>query len=142
MSGDFIDSIACLYSATVDERGGSYVVEIPEREVEVGDIEPGSTVRVALLDDGDETGTRERPTNQAKPRTTSTHPEPPVEVGDVREVEIESTGDQGDGIAKIDRGFVVIVPGASPGDRVKVEIETVQPNYAVGNVVEEEDTLW
>ncbi|MFB6081636.1 MAG: TRAM domain-containing protein [Halanaeroarchaeum sp.] len=139
MSGDFIDSIACLYSATVERSNGSYVVEIPEREVEFGDIDPGSTVRVALLDEGDRSG-RARP--QTRSRETA-HPEPPVDVGDVREVEIESTGDQGDGIAKIDRGFVVIVPGASPGDRVTVEIETVQPNYAVGHVVDEQDdTPW
>ena len=38
---------------------------------------------------------------------------------------IESLGDQGDGITKIDRGYVVIVPGTRPDDKVTVEIENV-----------------
>ncbi|MFB6125126.1 MAG: TRAM domain-containing protein [Halanaeroarchaeum sp.] len=144
MSGDFIDSIACLYSGTVRKEGGSYVVDVPEREIRLGDIEEGSTVRIAILDDGDEEGNAEprRRRHTAQDRTGS-HPEPPVEEGDVREVRVESTGDQGDGIAKIDRGFVVIVPDAAPGDEVTVEIETVQPNYAVGQIVEESSgQLW
>ncbi|MGM0398195.1 MAG: TRAM domain-containing protein [Halobacteriota archaeon] len=89
-----------------------------------------------MRDDSDDA-----PTPQPSPsasRKPAEHPEPPVEEGDVREVTIESTGDQGDGIAKVDRGFVVIVPGARPGDDVTVEIESVQPNYAVANVVGDE----
>lgn len=139
MSGDFVDSIACLYSATVTESNGSYVVEVPEREIELGDVEPGSTIRVAIIrEDSEETATPQPST--APPRRSTDHPEPPVAEGDVREVTIESTGDQGDGIAKVDRGFVVIVPGARPGDDVTVEIESVQPNYAVASVVEDEST--
>ena len=37
-----------------------------------------------------------------------------VESGDIHEVTIESLGDQGNGIAKIDCGYVVIVPGTRP----------------------------
>lgn len=139
MPGDFIDSIACLYSATVTETDGSYVIEVPEREIEMGDVDPGSTVRVAILRDDSEETASETTTATAARRPTD-HPEPPVEEGDVRDVTIESTGDQGDGIAKIDRGFVVIVPGARPGDDVTVEVESVQPNYAVASVIEDEST--
>lgn len=147
MSGDFVDSIVCLYSATVTKQGDSYVIDVPEREIAMGDVDPGSTVRVAILNDG----TERRPSTASTASTSSsgrsqrrtTHPEPPVEAGDVRDVTIESTGDQGDGIAKIDRGFVVIVPGATPGDEVTVEIDSVQPNYAVAEIVEEQgDALW
>lgn len=34
----------------------------------------------------------------------------------MREVPIKPIGDQGDGIAKVERGFVVIIPGATPVD--------------------------
>ncbi|MFB6094466.1 MAG: TRAM domain-containing protein [Halanaeroarchaeum sp.] len=139
MADDFLDSIACLYSASVTERDGSYVVEVPEREIELGDVDPDRPVRVAILRD-DEEESRSAP--DAARDSSTQHPEPPVDVGDVREVTVESTGDQGDGIAKVDRGFVVIVPGASPGDEVTVEIESVQPNYAVAEIVEDDPDPW
>ncbi|MFW5905213.1 MAG: TRAM domain-containing protein [archaeon] len=139
MTGDFVDSIACLYSAEVTEQDGSYVVEVPEREIELGDVDAGSTVRVAILR-GSSNDSDAGAEPAAVPDRQSAHPEPPVEEGDVHEVTIESTGDQGDGIAKVDRGFVVIVPGARPGDEVTVEIDSVQPNYAVAEVVEDEST--
>lgn len=139
MTNNFVESIACLYSATVTESDGSYVVEVPEREVDLGEIDAGSTVRVAILrDDAEEAPATASAATASRPKTP--HPEPPVEEGDVREVEIESTGDQGDGIAKVDRGFVVIVPGARPGDEVTVEIDSVQPNYAVAEIVEEDQS--
>jgi len=139
MTSDFIDSIACLYSAEVTEVDGSYVVDVPERELELNDIDPGSTVRIAIVDD-ETTETSSPSTPRTATRDDHTHPEPPVDEGDVREVTIESTGDQGDGIAKVDRGFVVIVPGARPGDQVTVEIGSVQPNYAVAEIVEDGST--
>ena len=49
---------------------------------------------------------------------------------------IESVGDQGDGIAKVERGYVVIVPGARPGDEVEVEIQNARENVAFGEVIE------
>ncbi|OYR81860.1 deoxyribonuclease, partial [Halorubrum sp. E3] len=48
-------------------------------------------------------------------------------------------GDQGDGIAKVERGYVVIVPETSVGDRVTVEIQQVRENVAFADVVD--DTL-
>ena len=47
---------------------------------------------------------------------------------------IESLGDQGDGIAKIDCGYVVIVPGTRPDDEVTVEIEQARENLAFARV--------
>lgn len=49
---------------------------------------------------------------------------------------IEPIGDRGDGIAKVDRGYVVIVPGAQPGEEPIVEIEAVRPNVAFVSVVD------
>jgi predicted RNA-binding protein with TRAM domain len=56
--------------------------------------------------------------------------------GEVRDVTIETTGDQGDGIAKVERGYVVIVPGGQPGDELSVEIEQVKENVAFAIIVE------
>jgi len=54
-------------------------------------------------------------------------------------VTIESLGDQGDGIAKIDRGYVVIVPGTRPDDEVTVEIENARENVAFARVRDDDD---
>jgi predicted RNA-binding protein with TRAM domain len=51
-------------------------------------------------------------------------------------VTIETTGDQGDGIAKVERGYVVIVPDGQPGDELSVEIEQVKENVAFASIVE------
>jgi predicted RNA-binding protein with TRAM domain len=60
---------------------------------------------------------------------------PPVEQGDVRSVTIDTLGDQGDGLARVERGFVVIVPGTQPGDRVDVEITDVRQTVAFAEPV-------
>ena len=63
-------------------------------------------------------------------------PEPPervspVEPGEMRMVTITDRGRRGDGIALVERGFVVIVPGTAPDDRVLIEIEEVRDSYAL-----------
>lgn len=68
---------------------------------------------------------------------SGTLPEPPVDEGEIREVTIESVGDQGDGIAKVERGFVVIVSGASVGEQPTIEIERVRENVAFASVRED-----
>ena len=40
----------------------------------------------------------------------------------------------GDGVARVE-GFGVFVPGAEPGQRVKVQIVKVGDTYAIGRVV-------
>ncbi|HII51365.1 MAG TPA: TRAM domain-containing protein, partial [Halobacteriales archaeon] len=51
--------------------------------------------------------------------------------------EIESLGKQGDGIARAERGYVIIVPGSSVGEQVKIEIIDVKPNFSMASVVED-----
>jgi predicted RNA-binding protein with TRAM domain len=58
----------------------------------------------------------------------------PVEEGKEYDVEIDSVGEKGDGIAKID-GFIIFVPDVSKGDKVKVKVIRVLRNYAFGEVV-------
>jgi predicted RNA-binding protein with TRAM domain len=59
-----------------------------------------------------------------------------VEVGEQRNVEIEDLGEQGDGITRVERGFVVIVPDTELGERVSVKIESVRDSVAFASVVE------
>lgn len=130
------DKLLCLFSADVREEDDSYVVEVPRREVETGSIEPGDTYRVALISQsGGE------PTTVEETETTSEStdgPQPPVEPGEMRYVEIEDIGKQGDGIARVERGYVIIVPGGEVGERVKIEVTEVKSNFAVGEIVEED----
>ncbi len=128
------EKLLCLFSADVSDDGDRYVVEVPRREVDTGSIQPGETYRVALIaaaeseesDDGG--GTSSAPSE----------PQPPVESGEIRYVEIEDIGKQGDGIARVERGYVIIVPGADIGERVKVEISEVKSNFAVGEILDED----
>lgn len=131
------DSLQSLFTATVEERDNRYYIEIPESEIEHEVAAPGETYRVAVLPH--KTETEEPPetgSSTDEPRTApDSQPEPPVDEGEVRSVEIESVGDQGDGIAKVERGYVVIVPEAKPGDKPTVEIEQVKQNVAFARVV-------
>lgn len=125
------DQLRCLFSATVEERGDSYVIEVPDREIQLGDIQNGETYRVAMLSSSATTDTEEADTD-----TEQSLPTPPVEEGETRTVEIESLGEQGDGITRVERGFVVIVPDTEPSERVTVEITDVRENVAFADVVE------
>jgi len=59
----------------------------------------------------------------------------PVKEGDVVDLTIEAVGSKGDGIAKV-QGFIVFVPNTKTGDKVKVKIVSVRPNFALGQIAE------
>lgn len=61
---------------------------------------------------------------------------PPVTEGDIREVEIETLGEQGDGIARTDQGYVIIVPDTAVGDTVRVNLTDVQDNVGFATVID------
>jgi predicted RNA-binding protein with TRAM domain len=123
------DDLLCLFSAEVTERDGSYRVEVPGREVTLGSIETGTSYRVALV----YTPEGEEP---AQPEQDEQPSQPPVDEGDIREVEIEDIGSQGDGIARVDRGYVVFVSETKPGDRVTIRITETRENVAFAEVVQ------
>ncbi|AFA38577.1 putative RNA-binding protein, contains TRAM domain [Pyrobaculum oguniense TE7] len=58
----------------------------------------------------------------------------PVKEGDIVEVEVVEKSRKGDGVARVE-GFVIFIPGAEPGQKVKVQIERVGGTYAVGKIV-------
>ena len=133
------ERLHCLFSATVEERDGSYVVELPEREIELGAIDGSGTYRVALLPVSE--GSTPTQSDGTEPETTaeppdSGRPAPPVEEGEVRTVEIEDIGSQGDGITRVERGYVIIVPDTERSERVRIEITDVQENVAFAEVIE------
>lgn len=136
------DSLHTLFSATVEERDGTYQIEVPREEIDHDSVVPGEAYRIAVFPkarpetDSPDVSTRER--SESRSGTGRTEQGPPVDEGEVRDVTVESLGDQGDGIAKVERGYVVIVPEAEPGDEVTVEIEEVRENVAFANIVSDE----
>lgn len=129
------EELTCLFSATVDESAESYLIEVPQAEVEEGFVDISQAHQVALLSvesepvpaDSESTNTEEKEVDRQ---------EPPVNVGEQRIVEINQIGDQGDGLTRVERGFVVIVPETQQGERVRIQIQTVKENVAFAEVVE------
>jgi len=145
------ESLTCLFTAELEpDDDGGYVVSVPKREIEHGSVIPGETYRVAVIErDGAGSSTDggavdSSPATERRPKkntggspTTPSTSGPPVSEGEIRDVTIETLGDKGDGIAKIERGYVVIVPDAELGDEVTVEITSVRENVSFATVIEE-----
>jgi len=115
----------------VQQDGATYI-EIPEQEMALGGIDAGDVYRIAILEAQEESGNEESVSSQNAPT-------PPVEVGDERTVDIEDIGEQGDGIARVERGYVIIVPDTEQGERVTIKITDVRENLGFGEVLERED---
>ncbi|MDL0129085.1 TRAM domain-containing protein [Halobacterium salinarum] len=128
--------LRCLFGGAVEQQDGTYLIEIPEREIDLGDLQQGETYRVAVLGASATDDATETPTGSQSERTPST---PPVAEGEQRTVEIEDIGEQGDGITRVERGFVVIVPDTERGERVPIEITDVTENVAFAEVAEREN---
>jgi predicted RNA-binding protein with TRAM domain len=124
------DDLLCLFNAEVERSEDGFAVTVPDREIETGAVDAGEVYRVALMARSREDGSSTSPSNPDQPQ-------PPVEEGEIRYVEIEDLGKQGDGIARVERGYVIIIPGGQVGERVKIEITEVKSNFAVGEIVEE-----
>ncbi|MDO6354969.1 23S rRNA (uracil(1939)-C(5))-methyltransferase RlmD [Caloramator sp. CAR-1] len=59
----------------------------------------------------------------------------PVEVGKIYDIDITGMGFQGEGVGRIEN-FAIFVKGALKGERVKVEVEKVQKNFAFAKLIE------
>ena len=97
---------------------------------------PASTTETTTSSRSETTRT-ERPPTEAGTTTRADPNGPPVTEGERRTVTIETLGDEGDGIAKVERGYVVIVSDAEPGDSVTVEITNVRENVSFASIVSE-----
>lgn len=136
------DSLRLLYETTLEEREDEYVLTLPKGLVEDSSLANDSSYRVALLDSASDSRQSKSDRSETIPQVTEPTDEqriesqgPPVEIGDVRSVTIDTLGDQGDGIAKVERGFIVIVPDTRPGDHVDVEITNVADSVAFAEPV-------
>jgi len=105
------------------------VVEVPNDV----DVEAGSSYTIAVypaeatVDENQDRGDRERSSSGSRQT-------PPVRVGDLVDVTIESLGEEGDGVAKVAGGFTVFVPDGEVGDELTVEIETVKERFAFAEI--------
>jgi len=124
------EKLLCLFSAEIESEDDRSVVEVPRREIDTGSVTPGETYRVALI------STEEAAEGATESSAPPDEPQPPVERGEIRYVEIEDLGKQGDGIARVERGYVIIVPDTEIDERVKIEVTEVKSNFAVGEVIE------
>lgn len=135
------ESLLTVFSAEIERRNGRPIVELPERELQVGELEEGRAYRIAILPQpGTNAGSTKSTGNAGRKRKRRAKQtgEPPVEEGERCEVEIEDVGEQGDGIARVGPGYVVFVPNTAVGDRVTVEITDAQDNFAFAEVVQGE----
>jgi predicted RNA-binding protein with TRAM domain len=123
------EELQCLFSASIEEQDGSYVIDVPERELR-------ETYRVALVSSPTQSEPEQSEQAETGSQSQREPQEPPVEESETREVEIEDIGEQGDGITRVERGFVVIVPDTKESERVKIEITDVRQNVAFAEVVE------
>lgn len=133
------DDLFTVFSAEIQFRDGVPVIEVPERELDVGSLASGEAYRVAVLpqrgSDASDDGASEPTSGRTRSRGDS---QPPVETGETLDVEIEDVGDQGDGIARIGPGYIVFVPETEVGDRVRIEISQARDNFAFAEVLEHE----
>ena len=124
-------------SPTDTRSADSHAATVAERRTPSGAGDtPGSTTGTTASPSGETTRTA-RPSAEATATTRADSDGPPVSEGERRTVTIETLGDEGDGIAKVERGYVVIVSDAEPGDTVTVEITNVRENVSFGSIVSE-----
>jgi predicted RNA-binding protein with TRAM domain len=127
------ETLLCLFSESIEEQQGSYSITVPKQEVTDGDIHEDGSYRVALLTPQSTTDSSDTNADESDGKV-----EPPVEEGERRSVEINDIGKQGDGIASVERGYIIIVPDTDPQERVTVEITSVTSRFAFAEVVERE----
>lgn len=136
ISGDLL----CLYTAEIDSTGDTHTLEVPKREVEHGSLDPNETTRVAVFSTSASASQSESPSNTQAASRSHYSESPPVDDGDLVDVEIDSLGDQGDGIGRVGPGYVVIVPDTDVGERVNVRINEAKENVAFAEVVKRYDS--
>ena len=135
------DSLRTLFAADIKQHDDSFVIEVPKQEVNKGDVALDEIYQVVLFPEQGRSGEQRKSGSQDDSSTASSQ-SPPVSEGETKVVTIETTGDQGDGIARIERGYVVIVPGSVPGDEWTVKIEFVKENFAVAEIIDGDDLTY
>lgn len=133
-----IDDISALFTGRIELRDGRAVIEVPEREIELGGLDAGETCKVAIFPSPGSARESEGGVQRVEDLPREDSSEAPVEEGELIEVEIEDVGEKGDGIARVGPGFIVFVSDTEIGDRVTARVEQVRESFAFADVVEEE----
>ncbi|HUI86825.1 MAG TPA: TRAM domain-containing protein [Nitrososphaerales archaeon] len=85
---------------------------------------------------GEETG-GEEPAGSGLKRFPRSYFEPkPVKIGDEIDVEISEVSRKGDGVARV-QGYVIFIPNAKQGEKKRIKVSQVRPNYAMGEILED-----
>ncbi len=59
-----------------------------------------------------------------------------MQKGEIIEVEIISLNSEGDGIGKLQDGYVIFVKNTLPGDKIRTKIQKKKRNYLIGSVID------
>jgi len=153
--------LAVLFAGSIHEQNSEYHVSVPKQQIDNGALDADKQYRIALIETDQSASSQQSsqqsskqssrrsehrssqgnsppPSSQSRAkgnRQFASDGNPPVEEGDQITVEIESTGDKGDGIAKVEGGYVIVVENGEVGEELTVRIDAVKPNYAFADVV-------
>ena len=131
---DIPDALRAVYSARLKEENGRYYLTVPAREIESDTLTANETYKFCMLTPGGHSA--DHGGDKSTDGSVSTRDDsPPVSAGERRTVTIEGIGDKGDGIARIDRGYVLIVPETDVGERVTVEVDQARDNVGFASVI-------
>lgn len=143
------EELVYLSTHKIQQSDEQYEIQIPDTHIEGGPLDESDEYRVAIMrttdpspssqsaSDSDPQESSVSNTNRNSP--TGDEYEPPVSVGDELTVTIDSTGDQGDGIAHVAGGYVVVVENANVGEELLVHIDSVKQNYSFASIVDNSD---
>lgn len=127
--------LRALVTTEAKSQKGTLSVELPDELIEHDAIDPTEVYQIAVLATASKHA-RSGSNQSASDSASRTSRRPPVQEGETRTVTIDTLGDQGDGIARIEHGFVLIVSDAQPDDELVIEVESVQSNVAFATIVE------
>jgi predicted RNA-binding protein with TRAM domain len=131
--------LLCLFSGKIRrDSNGDFVVTIPSSEINHGTIQPGNAHRIGIFDEvSAEPGALQGRSRDPEGPTAQQPPtgEPPVEEGEELTVKIEGKGEEGDGVAKVPPGYVIMVPETEVGEEVKIQVTATRENVGFGTVV-------
>lgn len=134
------EQLQALFATHLMNQDGRSQIEVPDELLETDTIDPTEVYQIAVIE------TRTTQTTGEQQRTVSTtgtevsaspedRQEPPVKTGELRTVTIDTLGKQGDGIARVEHGYVLIIEDVEPDEEVVVKIRNIQSNLAFATVV-------
>jgi len=129
------DNVACRYTAQLVTKESRYVIEVPDAEVEFGPLTEDGAYRVTIEHLAESQTSAADGAQKADGQSRTSGAQAPVTEGDRLDITIEDLGQQGDGIARVGPGYIIIVPGSSVGDTLTVEVQEVNPSFGFAEIV-------